>query len=94
MELRTSREKVIALKMLEKYAAEKTLTIYNPRRSLRMAVIVEASDADLGRLLRAHAALSRIDHAALRRKVFKELAENPSLKRLEQVLALTKLIEV
>jgi len=56
--------------------------------------LVEASDTVFEGLLRALVALSKIDCSKLKRSVFKELAENPSLERLEEVLAFTKLIEV
>jgi len=94
LELRTFREQVIALKLLEKYAADKTLTTYNPGHSLRMAVMVNVPDKVCRRLLAALADLCRIEYAALRRRSFEELAENHTLERLEQALALTRLVEV
>ena len=94
LELRTFRGQVIALKLLEKYADEKTLTTYNPGHSLRLAVMVNVPDKVYRRLLEALAALSRIGRAALDGRVLEELAENPTLERLEQALALTKLVKV
>lgn len=94
VELRTFREQAIALRLLEKHADEKTLTTYNPGHSLRLAVMVNVPDKVCRRLLAALAALSRIGRPVLHRRSFEELAENPTLKRLEQALALTKLVEV
>jgi len=94
VELRTFRGQLIALKLLEKHAGEKTLTTYNPGHSLRMAVMLNVPDKVCRRLLAALASLSRIDGAALYGRVFEELGENPTLEKLEQALALTRLVEV
>ncbi|MEM2921201.1 MAG: hypothetical protein QXF26_02660 [Candidatus Bathyarchaeia archaeon] len=90
VELRTFRGQ----RLLEKYADEKTLTTYNPGHSLRLAVMVNVPDKVCRRLLAALAALSRIGRPVLHRRSFEELAENPTLERLEQALALTKLVKV
>ena len=92
VEISTFKGQRIALKLLDKHAAEKKLTTYNPYRSLRMAVEVQLPEDDGGRILKALSALSRVKPSILRKKIFDELAEDPSLEKLERVLALSKLI--
>jgi len=92
IEISTFKGQRIALKLLDEHAVEKKLTTYNPYRSLRIAVEVQLSEDDADRILRSLSALSRAKPSILRKKVFDELAEDPSLEKLERVLALSKLI--
>jgi len=92
-ELSTYKGQTIALKLLDKHAVEKRLTTYNPSRSLRMAVNVEIPDVIAVRLLKALSALGSLNPTLKRRKIFKELAEDPTLEKLEHVLSIQKLID-
>jgi len=93
VELSTHKGQIIALKLLDKYAVEKKLTTYNPDRSLRMAVDVEVPDEAAERLLKTLFALASLNPSLKRRKIFKDLAENPSLRKLEHVLSIQKLVD-
>lgn len=92
IEISTFKGQRIALKLLDEHAVEMRLSTFNPERSLRMAVEVQLSEDDGDRILRSLSALSRIKPSVLRKKVFDELAEDPSLEKLERILALSKLI--
>ena len=92
IEISTFKGQRIALKLLDEHAVKKKLTTYNPYRSLRMAVEVQLSEDDGGRILKTLSALSRVKPSVLRKKTFDELAEDPSLEKLERILALSKLI--
>ncbi|OYT46578.1 hypothetical protein B6U84_00055 [Candidatus Bathyarchaeota archaeon ex4484_40] len=92
VEISTFKGQTIALRLLEKYAAEKKLATFNPEHSLRIAVEVTLPEDVANRILKAISALSEVKPSILRRKVFDELAENPSLEELERVLAIIKLV--
>jgi hypothetical protein len=86
----TFRGQTIALKLLEKYAEEKTLTTFNPESSLRMAVLVEIPDDTANRLLESLERLSQVPRSW---EIPAELAKNPTLETVERFLAVRKLID-
>jgi hypothetical protein len=89
VEISTFRGQELALTLIQKYSESLLLSTFNVKRSLRMAVVAEVSDAVAERLLFA---LSKLGEVQFSRLIPSELVENPSIKGLERFLSIRKLV--
>ena len=89
-EISTFRGQEVALAVIQGCSESLSLSTFNVKRSLRMAVLAEMPDAVAERLLFA---LSKLGEFKYSRQIPDELVETPTLESLERFLAIRKLVQ-
>jgi len=89
-EISTFRGQEVALAVIQRCSESLSLSTFNVKRSLRMAVLAEIPDAVAESLL---SALSKLSEIKCSRQIPGELVENPAVESLERFLAIRKLVQ-